>query len=137
MYASVTDWGWRPGTPCHFTDLEMATRPLVSYDDITLPYQPSKPPQKKRKRNQQKSVSEEAFADPNDYEEEEESRELTHEEIWDDSALVNAWEAATEEYEAYHGSKKAWKTENVNKAPLYDILSSDETKVTNLIFKMV
>lgn len=97
----------------------MATRPLVSYDDITLPYQPTKPPPKKRKRIQQKSVSEEAFADPNDYdEEEEESRELTHEEIWDDSALVNAWEAATEEYEAYHGSNKAWKTETVNKAPL-------------------
>ena len=92
----------------------MATRSLVSYDDITLPYQPSKPPPKRRKRNQQKSVSEEAF----DYEEEEESRELTHEEIWDDSALVNAWEAATEEYEAYHGSKKAWKTETINKAPL-------------------
>jgi hypothetical protein len=98
----------------------MATRPLVSYDDITLPYQPSKPAPKKRKRNQQKSVSEEAFADPNDHEEEEESRELTHEEIWDDSALVNAWEAATEEYETYHGSKKPWKTETVNKAPLYD-----------------
>ena len=93
----------------------MATRPLVSYDDITLPYQPTKPQHKKRRRNQQKPVSEEAFSDPNDYEEEEESRELTHEEIWDDSALVNAWEAATEEYEAYHGSKKA---ETVNKAPL-------------------
>ena len=94
----------------------MATRPLVSYDDITLPYQPTKPSPKRRKRNQQQSVSEEAFADPNDGEEE--SRELTHEEIWDDSALVNAWEAATEEYEAYHGSKKAWKTETVKKAPL-------------------
>lgn len=106
---------WRPG---HLTRAEMATRPLVSYDDITLPYQPTKVPPKKRKRNQQNSVSEEAFADPNDREEEEESRELTHEEIWDDSALVNAWEAATEEYEAYHGSKKAWKTETVKKAPL-------------------
>ena len=94
----------------------MATRSLVSYDDITLPYQPSKPPQhKKRKKNQQKSVS---LADPNDCKEEEESRELTHEEIWDDSALVNAWEAATEEYEAYHGSKKDWKSETVNKTPL-------------------
>jgi hypothetical protein len=88
----------------------MATRPLVSYDDITLPYQPTKPPPKKRKRNHEKSVSEQA--------EEEESRELTHEEIWDDSALVNAWEAATEEYEACHGSEKAWKTQAVNKAPL-------------------
>lgn len=32
----------------------------------------------------------------------EESRELTHEEIWDDSALIEAWNAATEEYEAWH-----------------------------------
>jgi hypothetical protein len=96
----------------------MATRSLVCYDDITPPYQPTKPQHKKRKRNQQKAVPEEPFTDPNDGEEEEESRELTHEEIWDDSALVNAWEAATEEYEAYHGSKKAWKTETIKKAPL-------------------
>lgn len=32
-------------------------------------------------------------------EEEDESRELTYEEIWDDSALIDAWNAATEEYE--------------------------------------
>ena len=31
--------------------------------------------------------------------EEDESRELTHEEIWDDSALIDAWDAANEEYE--------------------------------------
>jgi hypothetical protein len=96
----------------------MATRALVSYDDITDHYQPTKPPHKKRRKNQQKSVSEEAFVDPNDCEIEEESRELTHEEIWDDSALINAWEAATKEYEAYHGSKKAWKSETANEAPL-------------------
>ena len=88
----------------------MTTRSLVSYDDITLPYEPTKPhqhsrqpPPKKRRRNLHKSK---------------EIRELTHEEIWDDSALVNAWEAATEEYEAYHGSEKTWKAEPVNKAPL-------------------
>ncbi len=34
-----------------------------------------------------------------DVEEEEESRELTHNEIWDDSALIAAWESATAEYE--------------------------------------
>ena len=34
-----------------------------------------------------------------DAEEEEESRELTHDEIWDDSALITAWESATAEYE--------------------------------------
>ena len=105
------------GGPTHSS--LMATRALVSYDDITDPYQPTKPPHKKRRKNQQKSVSEEAFVDPNDdCEEEEGSRELTHEEIWDDSALINAWEAATKEYESYHGSKKVWKTENVNKTPL-------------------
>ena len=137
----------------------MATRPLLSYDDITLPYEPTKhhqhsrqlPPKKRKRNNHQKSnhwddprsssnngvsngngssgsqfqggrnvsVSGEVFVDSNDYEEGgEESRELTHEEIWDDSALVSAWEAATEEYEAYHGSEKSWKTEPVNKAPL-------------------
>lgn len=34
-----------------------------------------------------------------DDEVEDESRELTHEEVWDDSALIAAWDAATEEYE--------------------------------------
>ena len=34
-----------------------------------------------------------------DTEEEEESRELTYGEIWDDSALIAAWESATAEYE--------------------------------------
>lgn len=29
----------------------------------------------------------------------EESRELTHEEIWDDSALIDAWDSAIAEYE--------------------------------------
>lgn len=32
-------------------------------------------------------------------EDEDESRELDHEEIWDDSALIEAWDAANEEYE--------------------------------------
>lgn len=31
--------------------------------------------------------------------EEGESRELTHQEIWDDSALIDAWNSATAEYE--------------------------------------
>jgi len=34
-----------------------------------------------------------------DVEEGEESRELTYDEIWDDSALIAAWESATAEYE--------------------------------------
>ena len=32
-------------------------------------------------------------------EEEEESRALTHEEIWDDAALIDAWNSAEAEYE--------------------------------------
>ena len=34
-----------------------------------------------------------------DEDEGDESRDLTHEEIWDDSALIEAWNAANEEYE--------------------------------------
>ncbi|KAL2013941.1 hypothetical protein VTN00DRAFT_1466 [Thermoascus crustaceus] len=30
------------------------------------------------------------------------NRELTHEEIWDDSALVRSWDEAVEEYKLYH-----------------------------------
>jgi hypothetical protein len=62
---------------------------------------------------------EEYAADEGEYEEdEEESRELTHEEIWDDSALVYAWESAMEEYQSYHGGEDAWKKEPVKKSPL-------------------
>ena len=49
----------------------------------------------------------------------EECRELTYEEIWDDSALIEAWNAATEEYEAFNGPDKSWKSEPVHKVPLY------------------
>ncbi|KAI0762427.1 hypothetical protein C8Q74DRAFT_1290204 [Fomes fomentarius] len=52
-------------------------------------------------------------------EEEEESRELTYEEIWDDSALIHAWNSAAAEYEAYHGPGKKWKEEPVEKSPLW------------------
>ena len=145
-------------------------RPIVSYEDITLPYdqpdelqaQPSSSsrnapyhplPSKKRRKNNQKAkrrrsasnsttqgadfikstgVSskqqpeenqwdpdpDEGEYDYNEGGEGEESRELTYEEIWDDSTLVHAWEAATEEYEAFHGADKGWKKEPVNKSPL-------------------
>ncbi|KII86513.1 hypothetical protein PLICRDRAFT_165108 [Plicaturopsis crispa FD-325 SS-3] len=67
------------------------------------------------------------YADGNDFQEEEwedgeeedESRELTQQEIWDDSALIEAWNAATEEYEAYNGPDKGWKNGPVNKSPLW------------------
>jgi len=49
----------------------------------------------------------------------EKSRELTHEEIWDDSALIEAWNAAAEEYEALNGPDKGWKSDPVHKAPLW------------------
>ncbi|KAF9242365.1 hypothetical protein BU15DRAFT_43961 [Melanogaster broomeanus] len=50
---------------------------------------------------------------------EEESRELTHNEIWDDSALIDAWNSAEAEYEAYHGDPKGWKAECVKQSPLW------------------
>ncbi|KAF5382797.1 hypothetical protein D9757_007280 [Collybiopsis confluens] len=53
------------------------------------------------------------------YLEVEESRELTHEEVWDDSALIEAWNAATEEYQAYNGPDKGWKDEPIHKSPLW------------------
>ncbi|KAL5535064.1 hypothetical protein ACEPAF_3157 [Sanghuangporus sanghuang] len=54
-----------------------------------------------------------------DEDEENESRELTHEEVWDDSALIAAWNAANEEYEAIHGKNKRWKRDRVHKSPLW------------------
>lgn len=87
----------------------MASRPIVSYDDITPPFdasrQKSQPPAKKRKRHHKK-------AQPT------EGRELTHDEMWDDSALIDAWDAAMEEYEAFHGPDKGWQKEPVHKSPL-------------------
>jgi hypothetical protein len=115
-------------------------RPVVSYDDISLPATTAEaspqrpphsqpPPSKKRRKFNQKSSNHHShniqhWDDPSNADnvmsyddigavddagissvndegefEEEESRELTYEEIWDDSALINAWNAATEEYE--------------------------------------
>jgi len=97
----------------------MTSRSLVSYEDITEPYVV---PTKKRKRNKRS-------APPRPVEENEtlddtaQSRELTHEEIWDDSALVEAWDAAIEEYEAYHGPDQGWKKEPLHKSPLFVSLS--------------
>jgi hypothetical protein len=128
-------------------------RSLVSYDDITLPYQPDTtspsnlrsskpPPAKKSKRfhpksnnkqpapakttaNHDKTLHPTAVASAalvqageKGTQIEIESRELTHGEIWDDSALIEAWNAATEEYEAFNGPDKGWKSEPVHKSPL-------------------
>ena len=45
-----------------------------------------------------------------EYYEEEESRELTHDEIWDDSALIDAWNSAAAEYEVCPVRSKAGAT---------------------------
>ncbi|GJE94252.1 hypothetical protein PsYK624_104210 [Phanerochaete sordida] len=64
-------------------------------------------------------------------EEEEESRDLTHEEIWDDSALIDAWNSATAEYEAYHGKGKSWKDEPVKKSPLWYNVPPSPSQLAN------
>ena len=98
-------------------------RSVVSYDDleqITTTSASGPPPVKKRKRqqNKRKPLGPQKFAhwdepvenhdvsfanhDYAGYPEDEtvgvESRELTHGEIWDDSALIEAWDAAMDEY---------------------------------------
>ena len=95
-------------------------RSVVSYDgleQLTTTPTPGPPPAKKRKRQQNKRKPPQRFAhwdEPAEYHdvtlmnhetgefEEEitdvESRELAHEEIWDDSALIKAWDAAMDEY---------------------------------------
>lgn len=98
-------------------------RSLVSYDDleqIATTSVPGPPPAKKRKRpqNKRKSLGPQKFAhwdepvenrdvsftdhdytgDLADEIIDVESRELTYEEIWDDSALIEAWDAAMDEY---------------------------------------
>jgi hypothetical protein len=132
-------------------------RSVVSYDDleqITATPAPGPPPAKKRKRpqNKRKSLGIQKFAhwdEPaenhdvsftghdytGDLEDEivdMESRELTHEEIWDDSALIEAWDSAMDEYrvrqisvhvwssthnpQGFHGSENKWKTDPIPKS---------------------
>jgi hypothetical protein len=92
------------------------------------------PPSKKRKWSNQKSKQDHygngntsRHFDPSkalsslgveDIDAKVDSQELLHEDIWDDSALIAAWNAATEEYEVYNGPDKGWKTEPVHKSPL-------------------
>jgi len=65
-----------------------------------------------------KEVEMELSEDVDEEEDEEESRQLNQEEIWDDSALIAAWDAANEEYEAIHGKNKDWKKERAHNSPL-------------------
>ncbi|KAG2357403.1 hypothetical protein BDR07DRAFT_1248986, partial [Suillus spraguei] len=97
------------------------------------------PPSKRRKRLNQKAEHpiktahwdepgdsqmnyDDATAHGEDHEiEEGEGRELTHEEIWGDSALIDAWNSATGEYEArpgFHRKTQDWKSTTVNKSSL-------------------
>ncbi|KAL0950484.1 hypothetical protein HGRIS_007296 [Hohenbuehelia grisea] len=110
--------------------MSLPQRQVVSYDDISLPYDPE-PPSKKRRKQPQTNTNPATvrhWDDPSssgasppqeDPEAEEESRQLTNNEIWDDSALIDAWDAANEEYEAFHGPGKDWKTERVHKSPMW------------------
>ncbi|KAK0207894.1 hypothetical protein DFS33DRAFT_1271286 [Desarmillaria ectypa] len=98
-------------------------RPVISYDDIVPDphssmntHLPS--PSKKLKTNGNTTV---AF---------EHSRELTHAEIWNDSVLIDAWEAVHEEYAAYHGGDTALKTNPTKRSPLwYNVPVNDDSKV--------
>ncbi|KIJ40113.1 hypothetical protein M422DRAFT_49284 [Sphaerobolus stellatus SS14] len=118
-------------------------RPLVSYDDIAteIPKQEieaKSPPKKRRKNNnnrggqrhggggggggyraQNYSSGERRSPTSKPSLEYSESRELEYEEIWDDSALIEAWDAAAEEYEALNGPEKKWKSEPSNKSSLW------------------
>ncbi|KAF7306285.1 hypothetical protein MIND_00419400 [Mycena indigotica] len=114
-------------------------RPVISYDDITLSYDDSEPTKpaavassppkasssKKRKwnnnHNRNKKPPQAPVKQEPEYDDEDDpdSRILTAEEIWDDSALIDAWNAATEEYEALNGPDKGWKSEPVHKSPLW------------------
>ncbi|KAJ7809712.1 hypothetical protein B0H14DRAFT_2865514 [Mycena olivaceomarginata] len=130
-------------------------RPLISYDDITLPYQPAPPEpapraanapsgpsqlkkrkwskDKSNKNNNNKAASVQGPGDDDDGEDAD-SRYLTQEEIWDDSALINAWDAATEEYEALNGPDKGWKKEPVHRSPLW--YNTQPTKPPNKKIKI-
>ncbi|PBK97346.1 hypothetical protein ARMGADRAFT_1009382 [Armillaria gallica] len=83
-------------------------RPIVSYEDIAstpASHDSQAPPAKKRKTNHHKRNQ--RSRNRGSHEEE----ELTYDEIWDDSALIDAWAAANEEYAAHHGEDKSWKDE--------------------------
>ena len=139
-----------------FANYILLMRPVVSYDDLeqltTMPA-PGPPPAKKRKRqqNKRKPSGSQKFAHWDEPAENHDvpftghdyagdnggqttdtgSRELTHEEIWDDSALIEAWDSAMDEYkvcrifirvqspahcvQAFHGSENEWKTDPISK----------------------
>ncbi|KAH7103258.1 hypothetical protein BKA62DRAFT_697867 [Auriculariales sp. MPI-PUGE-AT-0066] len=124
----------------------MSGRTVVSYDDIApaAPARPSAtdisasgpPPLKRRKKNKNgratsnhvqhwddpaaavASGSGQSSAPGDHFEPHQETFEPT-EDIWDDSALIDAWNAANEEYEVLNGPDKKWKHDPVHKSALW------------------
>lgn len=47
------------------------------------------------------------------------NHELSQEDLWDDSALIQAWDAAAEEYASLNGPGKSWKDEPTHKSALW------------------
>lgn len=109
MMGPNIDLMYLPNTTCTLTT---TMRELVSYDDITQPFDageqasaaPSAPPTKKQKKNhkgakqQQASIKRDDAANSYDI-------EMTNNDAWDDSALIDAWNAATEEYEVRYSDQ--------------------------------
>ncbi|PCH33122.1 hypothetical protein WOLCODRAFT_134938 [Wolfiporia cocos MD-104 SS10] len=63
--------------------------------------------------------------------EDEEDCELTHEEIWDDSALIDAWDTAMAEYRALHGQGGDWKQAAAEGQPQSQNGSMSQTSSAN------
>jgi hypothetical protein len=111
-----------------YGDLEQSQQTHGASSSAVASHLGHSPPSKKRKRSNQKTKRPRKTAhwdEPEDSKmnyddtsahgedgeiEEEESRELTHEEIWDDSALIDAWNSATAEYEVRPVSALAFAT---------------------------
>ncbi|KAG1889217.1 hypothetical protein F4604DRAFT_1915074 [Suillus subluteus] len=120
-----------------YGDLEQSQQTNGASSSAVASHPRQSPPSKKRKRSNQKAKRprktahwdepgdnqmnyDDASAHDEDGEiEEDESRELSHEEIWDDSALIDAWNSATAEYEAFHGKTQDWKSTTVKKSSLW------------------
>jgi hypothetical protein len=107
-----------------YDDISAPPQPLVG-PQIPMTQGESEPPSKKRKQSNQNRKNSTPLQHPQHWDDHNdqdhrmdyggdgidsieasddgdgESGELTYEEIWDDSALVDAWNAATEEYEVF------------------------------------
>ncbi|PBK61907.1 hypothetical protein ARMSODRAFT_1025252 [Armillaria solidipes] len=97
-------------------------RPVVAYDDIV-------PDPRSSMNKDSPSPSRKLRIDGNAAVAFELSRELTHAEIWNDSVLIDAWEAVHEEYAAYQGGDTALKTNPTKRSPLWYNIPFDDSKV--------